>query len=89
MPALTYLWVALGGAMGAVLRFALNVALTSRIGEAFPWGTIIINITGSFAIALFAALTGPAGRLSVSPDMRLFVLVGLCGGYTTYHKQGK
>jgi CrcB protein len=81
---LTYLWVALGGALGTLLRFSLNLLITARLGERMPWGTIAINVTGSFAIGLFAALTGPGGRLPISADMRLFVLVGLCGGYTTF-----
>jgi CrcB protein len=85
MPAmLTYVWIALGGAIGTLLRFWLNLVLTSRFGETLPWGTIAINITGSFAIGLFAALSETGGRLPVSTDMRLFVLVGLCGGFTTF-----
>ncbi len=48
------------------------------------WGTIVINISGSFAIGLFTTLSEPGGRLPVSSDVRLFVLVGLCGGYTTF-----
>jgi fluoride exporter len=81
---LVYLWVAIGGALGSMLRYGVNLAITARYGEALPWGTIFINITGSFAIGLFAALSHGGGRLSLSPDLRTFVLVGLCGGYTTF-----
>jgi CrcB protein len=81
---LTYIWIAIGGAIGTLLRFSLNLALTTRLGETLPWGTIVINATGSFAIGLFAALSETGGRLPVSTDMRLFVLVGLCGGFTTF-----
>ncbi|WP_454887888.1 fluoride efflux transporter CrcB [Sphingomonas oryzagri] len=81
---LTTLWVAIGGAIGTIARYWLNLLVTSRLGEAMPWGTILINITGSFAIGLFAALTEPGGRLPVPPDVRTFVMVGLCGGYTTF-----
>lgn len=81
---LTYIWIALGGALGTLARFSINLFFTGRFGETMPWGTIFINITGSFAIGLFAALTEPGGRLEVSSDMRLFVIVGLCGGYTTF-----
>ncbi len=55
------------------------------VGEAFPWGTLLINASGSFVIGLFAILTGPGGRFSVSSlDARQFVMVGLCGGFTTF-----
>lgn len=81
---LTYVWIAAGGAIGSLLRFWLNLFFTGRFGETMPWGTILINISGSFAIGLFATLSEPGGRISVSADLRLFVLVGLCGGYTTF-----
>ena len=81
---LTYLWVAAGGAIGTLLRFWLNLLLTSRFGEGMPWGTILINVTGSFVIGLFAALTEVSSRFVVPADLRLFVLVGFCGGYTTF-----
>src|SRR5215207_5503410 len=53
-------------------------------GESFPWGTIIVNVAGSFVIGLFATLTAPDGRVAASSEARLFVMVGLCGGYTTF-----
>lgn len=81
---LTLLWIALGGAVGTLARFGLNFAIISRYRDTFPWGTLVINIAGSFAIGLFAALTGPGGRVEASPDLRLFVLVGVCGGFTTF-----
>jgi len=59
-------------------------ALANWFGQGFPWGTLIINVTGSFVIGFFAALTGPDGRLLVAADTRQFVMVGLCGGYTTF-----
>lgn len=80
----TPLWLAAGGALGTLLRYWINLLITARFGESLPWGTIFINITGSFVIGLFAALTEPGGRLMVPPDIRLFVLVGVCGGYTTF-----
>jgi len=54
------------------------------LGEDFPWGTLAINVVGSFVIGLFAALTGPGGPLPATADARRFVMVGLCGGYTTF-----
>jgi CrcB protein len=81
---LTPVWIALGGALGTLARYWINLFVTMRFGEAMPWGTIGINISGSFLIGLFAALTEPGGRWMVPPDIRLFVLVGICGGYTTF-----
>ena len=53
-------------------------------GETFPWGTLFVNILGSLIIGFFVALTGPEGRYIVDPNIRAFVAVGLCGGYTTF-----
>ena len=79
-----YLAVAVGGAIGTVGRYFVSGVVANAFGETFPWGTLIINITGSFIIGLFAALTGPDGRYLVSGTMRQFVMIGLCGGYTTF-----
>ncbi|HEY5296520.1 MAG TPA: fluoride efflux transporter CrcB [Verrucomicrobiae bacterium] len=83
---LAYLWVALGGALGSVSRFWLSGLVAARFGESFPFGTLVINITGSFAIGIFAALTIPEGRLD--PQSRAFaiqfLMIGACGGYTTF-----
>jgi len=80
----TYLWVAAGSALGGMARYWCSGFVAERAGEAFPWGTLIINILGSFVIGIFGGLTGPDGRFLVSPDVRIFVMVGLCGGYTTF-----
>lgn len=81
---MTYLYVALGGALGSLARFALSGAIARSLQEVFPWGTLIVNITGCFIIGFFGALTGPEGRVLVPPDLRQFVMVGICGGYTTF-----
>ncbi len=81
---ITYVWIALGGALGSVARFSCSSLAASWFGETFPWGTLIINIVGSFVIAFFATMTGPNGRVLVAPDVRQFVMVGICGGYTTF-----
>lgn len=78
-----YLWVALGSALGGVARFWLAAAMTAWLGPAFPWGTLAINVLGSFVIGLAAALTG-GGRFPGVADLRTFVMVGLCGGFTTF-----
>lgn len=72
--------VALGGAIGSALRYLLGLALP-RAGIAIPWGTLLINVAGSFALGwLLRAL--PAS--SASPALRLALTVGLCGGFTTF-----
>jgi fluoride exporter len=80
---LTYMWLGLGGALGTIARFWVN-GVVSRYFETFPMGTLIINVTGSFAIGFFAALTAPEGRFLVSPNFRQFFMIGICGGYTTF-----
>ena len=81
---ITYLWIALGSALGGVARYACSSIVSAAWGETFPLGTLVVNIVGSFVIGFFATATGPDGRLLVSPDGRQFVMVGLCGGYTTF-----
>ncbi len=79
-----YLLVALGGAIGTTGRYFLSGVAARMIGETFPWGTLFINVTGSFIIGFFAALTGPDGRLFVGSQGRQFFMTGICGGYTTF-----
>ncbi|QUD86491.1 fluoride efflux transporter CrcB [Phenylobacterium montanum] len=82
--AVTYLWIAVGSALGGMARYACSSLVAGWFGQAFPWGTLIINVLGSFVIGFFATLTGPDGRVLVPGDVRQFVMVGLCGGYTTF-----
>ena len=79
-----YLAVALGGALGSIARYGLSGLVANWFGETFPWGTLLINVTGSFVIGFFATLSEPDGRLFVSSATRTFVMVGLCGGFTTF-----
>jgi len=81
---ITYFWIALGGALGSVARFWLSGAVGQRVGETFPWGTILVNVTGSFVIGAFATMTGPESRWLASPSLRQFFMIGVCGGYTTF-----
>jgi fluoride exporter len=81
---LSYLWIAIGGALGSVARFWFSGIVARQFGETFPWGTLLVNISGSFAIGFFAALTGPDGRWLVNPTGRQFFMIGVCGGYTTF-----
>ncbi|HEY5041914.1 MAG TPA: fluoride efflux transporter CrcB [Verrucomicrobiae bacterium] len=81
-----YLWVALGGALGSVARFGLGGLVSQRFGETFPFGTIAVNVAGSFVIGFLGALASSEGRLN--PQARVFAtqffMTGVCGGFTTF-----
>lgn len=78
------LGVAVGGAVGSLCRWWLS-ELFLRLGLGlFPWATMLANVSGSFLIGLVATLSGPDGRLVISPELRLAIMVGFCGGYTTF-----
>jgi fluoride exporter len=81
---LAYLWIAVGSALGGVARYACSRAVALRYGETFPWGTLSVNVIGSLVIGFVAALSGPDSRVMVSPNARTFLMVGLCGGFTTF-----
>lgn len=83
---IAYLWIAFGGALGSVARFALNGVVSARVGETFPWGTILVNVAGSFVIGGLSALTLPEGRLSAEARTftTQFLMIGVCGGFTTF-----
>jgi CrcB protein len=78
---LTWLAVAAGGAVGSLARFWLTAALAS---PRFPWATLLINMLGSFVIGLVAGLTLTPARMGMHPDLRIFLMVGVCGGFTTF-----
>ena len=79
--AVTYLWVALGGAVGATSRFAVAHWASTRWGLAFPWGTLAVNLTGSLMIGLVMTLLLARGA---DPTYRLVLVTGFLGGYTTF-----
>lgn len=76
----TYVWIAVGGAIGSMARFACAQAAPI---DRFPWGTLIVNVIGSAIIGALAGLLGPQGRWP-SESMRAFLMVGVCGGFTTF-----
>ena len=84
MPPLTYVWIAGGGALGSLARGYLTVAALRLTGPGFPYGTVAINVAGSFVIGLFAALTAADARFGQPLDIRSFVMTGICGGFTTF-----
>ena len=81
---LSYLWVCLGGAIGSGARFWISGLVAQKIGQTFPFGTLVVNVTGSFIIGVFAAMSVPEGRWILTPSTREFLMIGLCGGYTTF-----
>ena len=83
---IAYLWVAIGGALGSVSRFWLNGIISAKFGETFPLGTLLINVSGSFLIGIFAALAIPEGRMDSQSRafVTQFLMIGICGGYTTF-----
>jgi CrcB protein len=79
-----YCWIAVGSALGGVARYFCSGVAARLLGETFPWGTLLVNVTGSFLIGLFATLTGPDGRIFAGSTARQFVMFGLLGGFTTF-----
>ena len=77
-----YLYIAVFGAIGSLARFGLQGAVQRAAGAGFPWGTFLVNVTGSFLVG-FIARFGTSSTV-ISPDLRAGLLVGLCGGYTTF-----
>lgn len=80
----TYLWIGLGGALGSMARHWANGVVAALAGIGFPWGTLVINILGSLVIGLAAATMSGEGRFPGGEYARVFVMVGLCGGFTTF-----
>src|SRR5262249_23116870 len=82
---LAYFWVAIGGALGSVGRYWFFGLVARGFGETFPWGTLCVNVRGSFFFGFFSNVTRSDGRWLVSPWFRQqFFMLGMCGGYTTF-----
>ncbi len=79
-----WLAVAMGSALGGLARFGVGMLAVRALGGSFPWGTLFINVLGSFVIGFFGALTQPHGAMPASMVVRVFVMVGICGGFTTF-----
>ncbi len=79
-----YLWVGLGSALGGMGRYWCSGVVARLVGETFPWGTLFVNVTGSFLIGFFATLTGPDGRIFAGTTTRQFFMLGVFGGFTTF-----
>lgn len=83
-PLIMTLSVAVGSALGGVLRYWCSGLIAERIGETFPWGTLFVNVLGSLLIGLVATVTAPDARIIMAPAVRMFFLVGVFGGFTTF-----
>lgn len=81
---LNYILVGVGSAAGGVSRYWISGLIANRFGQSFPWGTLFVNVSGSFVIGFFATVTAPEGRWLVGPSGRNFFTTGFCGGYTTF-----
>jgi fluoride exporter len=81
---MTYLWIAFGGALGSVARYACSAAALRWLGFGFPWGTLFVNVAGSFTIGVLAALVAADGRPLLGHDTRAFLMIGVLGGFTTF-----
>jgi fluoride exporter len=79
-----YFWIAVGSAIGGISRYWCSGVIARLIGETFPWGTLIVNVVGSFIIGFVATLTAPEGRVFIGSTARLGIMAGFCGGYTTF-----
>jgi len=93
MPRL--LLLAVGGALGTLARYGFNGLISGHQAKHYPWavafplGTLVVNVTGCFVIGFLAAISGPAmGRAWIKPEWRDFLMVGFCGGYTTFSSYG-
>ena len=79
-----WLLVAFGGAVGSMARYGLGLMVAAIVGQAFPWGTLLINVLGSLVIGASAGLIGAGGRMEGDLTIGLLVMTGLCGGFTTF-----
>jgi fluoride exporter len=81
---LLYAAVSAGSIIGSVLRALASLAALGWFGAGFPWGTLFVNIVGSFVIGFYATIVGPDGRIFAGMYQRQFVMTGICGGFTTF-----
>ena len=78
------LWIAVGSGLGGVARFWVMTLFERLFGDAFPWGTLAVNVAGSVLIGVFVAMTGPNGRFTDGSLAQQFMILGIFGGFTTF-----
>jgi len=81
---MAYLWVAIGGALGSMARYGMSGFVATMTGGVFPYGTLVVNVTGAILIGFLATLSGPDSRFFIPASGRIFMMTGVCGGYTTF-----
>jgi len=81
---LSYFWIGVGSAVGGMGRYWCTNVVARHFGEYLPWGTIVVNVSGSLLLGILAALVTADGRPLISEDARALLMIGLCGGYTTF-----
>jgi len=81
---LSYFWIGFGSALGGMGRYWCTNVVARHFGEYLPWGTIVVNVSGSLVIGILAAFVTADGRPLISGDARALLMIGLCGGYTTF-----
>lgn len=81
---MAYLWVAIGGALGSMARYGMSGFVAAMTGGVFPYGTLVVNVTGAILIGFLATLSGPDSRFFIPASGRIFMMTGVCGGYTTF-----
>ena len=79
-----YLMVGIGSALGGMLRFGVGSAVVAFAGPGLPWGTLVVNIVGSFVLGAFVGFAGTIERIALGTPVYNLVAVGLCGGFTTF-----
>ncbi len=77
-------WIGVGGAIGSIARYWTGIWVARLLGVEFPWGTLAVNVAGSFIIGFVATLTVADGPLPASATLRAFIMAGFCGGFTTF-----
>jgi len=81
---MAYVWVAIGGAIGSAARYGMSGVIANLTGGAFPYGTLFVNVTGGMLIGFLATISGPDSRFIIPTAARIFMMTGICGGYTTF-----
>lgn len=84
LPLYAYLWVMLGSALGGGARLYVSTLVARGAGTSFPWGTLAVNVAGCLLVGALGALFEPASPLHVRQDLRVFLVVGVLGGFTTF-----
>src|ERR1700674_977116 len=79
--AMAYLWVAIGGAVGSMARYGMSGFIAALTGGTFPYGTLAVTVPGALSIGFLATSTGPDTRFFIPASGRVFLMVGICGGY--------